>query len=123
MHCPRNPITTAMKSYHLFLAAAAAAALSSCVEPVVVRDGPPSRYRAPYVAPGHAHPYHADRYAAEHRDWRDPRNPRSPYSPGGSVVLPGEARRVSYHGQTYYRHHNTWYRPSGRGYVIVAAPY
>lgn len=114
-----------MKSYQVILAVAAAAILPSCVEP-----GPhPRHHRAGYSAPhsGHATVHRApdprSRYTTDRRDWRDPRNPRSPYSPGGSVVLPSEARRIDYRGRTYYRHRNTWYQPSGSGYIIVAAPY
>ncbi|MBB5040434.1 hypothetical protein [Prosthecobacter dejongeii] len=50
-------------------------------------------------------------------------DPRSPRSPGGTVVLPGEARRVIHGGSTYYTHRNVWYRPSGSGYIIVTRPY
>ncbi len=68
------------------------------------------------------------------RDGRDDRDgrgrpgygyqdPRSPRSPGGSVVLPGEARRVVHGGSTYYTHRNVWYRPSGSGYIVVTRPY
>ena len=49
-------------------------------------------------------------------------HPRSPLSPGGVVVLPREARRISYRGNVYYTHRDTWYRPSGSGYVVVSRP-
>jgi len=38
------------------------------------------------------------------------------------VVLPREARRVSYRGSVYYTHRDVWYRSSGRGYVVVSRP-
>lgn len=49
--------------------------------------------------------------------------PSNPRSPGGTVVLPRGARPVVHRGVRYHTHGNTWYRPSGRGYVIVARPY
>lgn len=49
--------------------------------------------------------------------------PHSRYSPGGVVVLPREARRVNYHGTSYYNHGNTWYRPHNHGYTVCPRPY
>ena len=130
---------------HILLASVAAVALSSCyVTPVPAgppgHRGPHSRYdRDRYDRDRHDHDRDGDRDRHDRydrdRDGRDrydgdrrgpsysSRDPRSPFSPGGSVVLPREARRVSYRGNTYYTHRNVWYRPSGSSYVVVASPY
>lgn len=149
--------TLSMKKSFCFLFLAPAMMLTSCY--VTPEDGP---YAPPPPGPhvGGVHPrhplspggtvvlprearrvsYRGQVYYNHHDTWyrpsgssyvvvnrpsgyMDPRNPRSPYSPGGTVVLPREARRVSYRGQVYYTHRNVWYRPSGSSYVIVRSPY
>lgn len=104
-----------------------AASLTSCYVPPV---GPAAARRphSPY-SPGGRYVTPSERYV------HSPRSPggravtpgevraSSPYSPGGTVVLPGEARRITHRGQVYYTHRNVWYRPAGRGYVIVQRPY
>ncbi len=106
-----------------------ASTLSSCV--VAPVPGGPVAARGPHspYSPGGRYVTPGERYT------RSPRSPggryvtpreryaQSPYSPGGVVVLPREARPVVYHGVRYHTHGNTWYRPSGRGYVVVARPY
>lgn len=100
--------------------------LSSCV--VAPVPAGPVAARSPY-SPGGRYVTPGERYA------RSPYSPggryvtpreryaRSPYSPGGVVVLPREARPVAYRGVNYHTHGGVWYRPSGRGYVVVARPY
>jgi len=88
-----------------------ASTLSSCV--VAPVPGGPVAARRPHspYSPGGRYVTPRERYA------------RSPYSPGGVVVLPREARPVAYRGVNYHTHGGLWYRPSGRGHVIVARPY
>lgn len=139
-----------MKIRLALLAAVPALLLTSCY---VTPEGGPYRPPGPRPGPGyrddHRHDHDRDRYGRDrdhdrdrydrdrdrdrdrhdHDHDRDRRpgygstDPRSPYSPGGRVVLPSEARRVSYRGQVYYTHRNVWYRPSGSSYVIVRSPY
>ena len=85
------------------------------VTPREVGPGPRSPY-GPY-SPGGRVVTPRERYS------HSPGGPRGPYSPGGVVVLPRGARPVVYRGVRYHTHGNTWYRPSGRGYVIVSRPY
>lgn len=46
------------------------------------------------------------------------------YQPGYTVdVLPAGYRTVRYNRSVYYVDRDTYYRPSGRRYVVVARPY
>lgn len=110
-----------------------ASTLSSCVV-APVPAGPAVAARSPY-SPGGRYVTPGERYARSpyspggryvtprERYATSPYSPYSPYRPGGVVVLPRTARPIVYHGVRYHTHGNTWYRPSGRGYVVVARPY
>lgn len=103
-----------------------ASTLSSCVVapgPVAARH--PHSLNSPggrFVTPGERY-VHSPRSPGGRYVTPRERYAMSPRSPGGSVVLPREARPVVHGGVTYHTHNGLWYRPSGRGYVIVARPY
>lgn len=45
------------------------------------------------------------------------------YRPGYyTQALPPRYETVNYGGYRYYRHNNVYYRPQGRGYVVVESP-
>jgi hypothetical protein len=63
----------------------------------------------------------------DHRhDHYDVRHGHNHYYPqhGFEVrAVPREARVIGWHGERYWFHEGVWYRPDGRGFVVIAPPF